>query len=128
MTGSIGWWTWILWSFGRPFVVTAPACTSCSWLLHLRRLLSLVLTVVLLLFAFFYLWPLVEDQFGRAGRRWVIMLLGLACILPQLLFELFYPHPFDITAFQDTVDYEFSDAEMAYEFAELNEEAYPEVN
>ena len=46
MTGSIGWWTWMLWTFGRPFVVKAPACPRCSWLLHLRRLIGLLLTVV----------------------------------------------------------------------------------
>ncbi len=113
----------MLWTFGRPFVVTAPACRRCSWLLHLRRLISLLLTVVLLYLAFWHLWPLVKDHVGVVGHRWVMLLLGFACLAPLLFFELFFPHPFNITAFSDTVDYEFSDAEMAYEFAELNNDA-----
>jgi hypothetical protein len=28
MTGTLGWWTWLLWWWGKPFVAKAPACTA----------------------------------------------------------------------------------------------------
>ena len=40
-----------------------------------------------------------------------------------MLYESFCPHPFDLTAYSKSVDYEFSDEEMAHEFAELNNDA-----
>ena len=33
----------------------------------------------------------------------------------------YLPAPIDLTAYSDTVDYEFRDADYAQEFAELNE-------
>jgi len=49
--------------------------------------------------------------------------LALLCLAPQIIFEAYFPKDFDITAFSDSVDYEFRDEDMAYEFAELNEDA-----
>jgi hypothetical protein len=49
--------------------------------------------------------------------------LALALLLPYFLYQSLNPHPLDITAHSDSVDYEFRDAGMAYEFAELNEDA-----
>lgn len=43
VTGSIGWWSWLLWAYGKPFTFRAPACRRCGWLFHLQRLLSLLL-------------------------------------------------------------------------------------
>ena len=49
--------------------------------------------------------------------------LALGSLLPYFLYESLNPHPLDITAHSDSVDYEFRDAGMAYEFAELNQDA-----
>ena len=123
ITGAIGWWTWLLWMFGNPFTVKAPACSSCGWRLHLKRLVNLLITVGLIAVAFVYLWPLVSDQLPRTARNWIMMGLGLLCLTPQIIYEVFFPHPFDITAYSNSVDYEFRDEDMAYEFAELNDHA-----
>ena len=123
ITGSIGWWTWLLWMFGNPFSVKAPACTWCGLRLHLNRLVSLLITLGLIAVAFVYLWPLVSDEFPRLARKWIMMGMALLCLVPQVIYELFFPHPFDITAHANSVDYEFGDAVMAYEFAKLNEDA-----
>lgn len=45
ITGSIGWWTWLLWHFGGVFTVTAPACSSCGRRLHLKRFESLLVII-----------------------------------------------------------------------------------
>ena len=123
VTGTIGWWTWLLWIFGKPFTVRAPACKFCAWRLHLQRFLGFLGTIVLLVVVFLLLWPLVSDYLPRTGRRWFMMIFGVVCLIPYCLVEAFFPKPFDITAFRDSVDYEFRDKVMAYEFAQLNEDA-----
>ena len=123
ITGTIGWWSWLLWVFGKPFTVKAPACTVCGWRLHLQRLVSLFITIGLIVVAFWFLWPLVSDQLPRTARKWIMMGLALLCLAPQIFYEVYFPQPFDITAYSDSVDYEFRDEDMAYEFADLNEDA-----
>ena len=49
-----------------------------------------------------------------------MMGLGLVCLAPYLLFRVFFPHSFDVTAYSASVDYEFRDEELASEFAMLN--------
>ncbi len=123
VTGSIGWWTWIFWAFGKPVIVSAPSCTLCGWQLQLRRLAGLLVTVGLIYFAYSFVWPLVDKDIPRLTRKWIMMGLGLACLLPQILYEMFVPAVFSITAFKDSIDYEFRDEEQAQEFAAHNEDA-----
>ena len=47
--------------------------------------------------------------------------LVLAALSPWILFEVFFPRRFDVTARGEWIDYEFSSAEYADEFAALNE-------
>ena len=121
LTGTIGWWSWLLWSFNRPFRVKAPACSHCRWRLHLLRFTSLLVSAALLVVAYQYLWPLVPRDIPFATRKWILLAIGLVCLIPQVAYELCFPHPFSITAYEDSVDYEFLDKETAYEFALLNE-------
>lgn len=123
ITGSIGWWTWLLWCFGSACIVRAPACNHCSWRLHAGRFASLAFTVGVAIMAIWLIWPLVGDAVPRSLRRWAMMGLAVACILPQAIYEVVYPKPFDITAYSDSVDYEFADQELAVEFAALNHDA-----
>ena len=123
VTGSIGWWTWLLWHFGDIVTIKAPACTSCGWRLHLMRLGSLLVTIAGCFVACWLLWPLIAAYCPRFARKWVVMGLALALLLPYFLYQSLNPHPLDITAHSDSVDYEFRDAGMAYEFAELNADA-----
>jgi hypothetical protein len=54
-------------------------------------------------------------------KRWIAMGIALACMLPYFLWEVIAPRPIDLTAYTETVDYEFRDAEYAEEFAALNQ-------
>jgi hypothetical protein len=123
VTGTIGWWTWLLWMFGKPYMVKAPACTRCSWILHLQRLSSIFTTCFLLWIAFWYLWPMVEHLVSPGWRRLAMMGLGLVCIAPQLFYEVCYPKALGITAYSNSVDFEFRDEGTAFEFAGQNFDA-----
>jgi hypothetical protein len=43
--------------------------------------------------------------------------------VPQFIFEVFFAKPFDLTAYADSVDYEFTSKDYAVEFAALNMDA-----
>lgn len=120
MTGTLGWWSWLVWWFGNQFVVKAPACSGCAWTLHARRLLSLVVTLAIVAVVMLVVWPHFKDFVPRLLQRWVAIGLALVCLLPQVLFEVFFAAPFDITAYEHSVDYEFTSKEYAIEFAMLN--------
>jgi hypothetical protein len=123
ITGTMGWWTWLLWHFGWPFTVKAPACTFCAWRLYAGRLVSLLITIALCVITLWLVWPLFSDQVPRPARKWAMMGLILVCSSPYFIYQVFFPQPFDITAKSESVDYEFRDGDMAYEFAELNQDA-----
>lgn len=123
VTGSIGWWTWALWIFGDPFSVRVPACKGCGWRLHFHRFASFLLTCVLIYIAFWHVWPLVKIEVSPGLQKWIMLGLAVLCVLPQVIYELFFPHAFCITAFTKSVDYEFRDEDAAYEFAALNDDA-----
>ena len=123
ITHSVGWWTVVTLFFGMPFSVKAPACSGCGWMLQGKRLASLLITILLFWVSLQYLWPYLKDEVPLSVRKWVSVGLGLVCVGPYFVYELFFPHPFNLTAHGDNVDYEFRDPEMAYEFAELNEDA-----
>lgn len=123
MTGTLGWWTWLLWFWGKPFVAKAPACAACAWRLHALRFISLVVTIAITVAALWFIWPSLKDSVPQGLRKWAMMGLALLCVLPQILFEVFYAKPFDITAFSDSVDYEFKSKDYALEFATLNLDA-----
>jgi hypothetical protein len=53
-------------------------------------------------------------------KRWLAMSIALISLLPWIAWETVFPPPIDLTAFSDTVDYEFRDPEYAEEFMELN--------
>lgn len=71
----------------------------------------------------FLAWPYLNDLVARPLRKWVAMALMLVCLCPYFLWEVFFPPSIDITAYSESVDYEFRDADYAYEFAELNGDA-----
>jgi hypothetical protein len=123
ITGTIGWWTWLLWWFGTPLIVKAPACSLCSWKLHGSRLMSLAVTILIATIVIFFAWDYVNEHVPRFLRKWTLMLIGIASLSPQLLYEIFYPQPFNVTAFSDSVDYEFTSLTCAARFAAENHNA-----
>jgi len=47
----------------------------------------------------------------------------LVCCAPYFVWEVFFPPTIDITAYKDSVDYEFADEDYAYDFTGLNDDA-----
>lgn len=123
VTGTLGWWTWVAWWWGMPFKAKAPACAGCSWRQLFLRLLSLVVTIATVVVAFWWIWPLFKEAVPAGLRRWAMMGLAIVCLLPQILFEVFFARPFDVTAYSESVDYEFTSSDYAIEFALWNADA-----
>ena len=123
LTNSIGWWTWLFWFFGKPFCVRVPACNGCGRRLHLVRIFAFLIMVAIAYLSVKIFWPLVPADIPRAIRKLIFLGLFFLCASPILILQVFFPPPFDITAYKDSVDYEFRDEELAFEFAELNEDA-----
>jgi hypothetical protein len=113
----------LLWWFGKAFVVKAPACIRCAWKLHGLRLASLLATISIAAAALFFIWPHLKDSIPRPLRMWAMMVLVVICILPQIVLEVFFAAPFDVTAYAGSVDYEFTSQGYASEFALLNQDA-----
>ena len=52
-----------------------------------------------------------------------MMGLVIVCVLPQAIYNVVHAPPFDMTAYSDSVDYEFASIDDAIEFAALNSNA-----
>ncbi len=87
------------------------------------RFLSLIVTIGIALAAFWLIWPHFRDSLPRGLRKWAMMGLALVCLLPQFIFEVFFANPFDVTAYTESVDYEFTSKDYAVDFAMLNRDA-----
>lgn len=120
VTSSVGWWSLFTWWWGKPFAVKAPACSFCAWKLQWLRFVSLVVMLVTVTLALWFVWPAVQGAIPRALQKMAMMGIALLCLLPQVLFEVFYARPFDVTAFEESVDYEFTSKRYAADFAVLN--------
>jgi hypothetical protein len=123
MTVPVEQWTWLLWWFGKPFVTKAPACTDCAWKLHALRFVSLVVAISITVAALWLIWPHFKDPVPHGMRKYAMAVLVLLCLLPQLIFEVFFARPFGINADVDGVDYEFTSKDYAVDFAKQNIDA-----
>ncbi|MDF1798450.1 MAG: hypothetical protein P1V81_04690 [Planctomycetota bacterium] len=119
-TNAIGWWTFTSFSFGRRFVVEAPACVPCADAMGRQRWRSRGFTLVLTILAVAIALSLFGDMEGPA-RRYVAMGVMLLVMAPYILVQVFWPPVFDVTAFKRSVDFEFANLDYAHEFAELND-------
>lgn len=118
-THAIGWWTGALWAFGSRFCVDVPACYSCriemrrqKWS---RRIITWGFAAIGVAVAVYLL-----AEYHGPFKRWLTLGIALLCLLPLIVWETLFPPPLDLTAYSNTVDYEFRDAEYATEFAALN--------
>ena len=122
-THTIGWWTALLWFFGWSFTTRVPACGKCRWKIRFQRVGGLVLSLTVAALFMVFVWPHMDEWVARPIRKWVAIGMILVCLAPYFLWETIYPPAIDITAYKNSVDYEFRDAGYASEFAELNEES-----
>ncbi len=81
------------------------------------------MTISIAVAALWLVWPHWKDSVPRGLRKWAMMGLAILCLLPQIVFEVFFAKPFDVTAYADSVDYEFKSKDYAVEFASLNYDA-----
>jgi len=87
------------------------------------RIFSLLVTLGLSFAALLLIWPYVSDSVPRSVRKWVGVGIAIVCVLPQIIFEVLFPKPFDISAYSDSVDYEFASIDYAIAFAQSNSDA-----
>ena len=104
---------------GRRTEVHAPACAPCVARMTSRRVVSLVVTILLVTLGVFLALGALGSYDGPFKKP-----LGiggaLLALVPWILVEVLWPPVFDITVFRDTVDYEFADADYADEFEAMN--------
>lgn len=118
-TRAIGWWTWLFWLPGRKFSVEVPACSWCGGRLRRQHLFRWLLTVALIFTAIVLIAPNFEG-ITRPLRKWLILGAVIVCLSPWFVLQMVFPPPIDLTAYTDSVEYEFRDPEYAAEFAALN--------
>jgi hypothetical protein len=119
-TNAIGWWTLAFWSFGQRLTVEVPACEPCRGRMRRQRWVQLAVNAAGAVAGVGLAMSLLRWYQGPL-KRWLVLGIALVCLLPVILWETFFPRPFEMTAFSDTVDYEFRDSGYAKEFAALNE-------
>lgn len=120
---TIGLLSSLLMVFGKGFTVHIPCCRSCAAKIRNRKLLGLLATIVAAGLVITFVWPQVVDFAPEPLRKWICVGLILVAALPLLLLSVLYPPAFDMTAYGDSIDYEFRHAEYASSFAQLNDDA-----
>lgn len=110
----------LLWMFGWSRV-EIPICGKCKSRYRLQRWGRATACFGLIIIACWFILPHLK-ALSPTLKKFVGAALVLLAISPFVLLEVLWPPYFDTTAKSDTVDYEFSDAEYADEFRELNQE------
>lgn len=100
-------------------VVHVPACAGCGWRIGLQRWWRIAVLVCLAVLVVWFGTDLVA-LLPRPFRKWALMGLALAALLPWSIWEAMAPLPFAMTVTADEVTYEFRDRRYAGEFALLN--------
>jgi hypothetical protein len=118
-TNAIGWWTLASWSFGQRFSVEVPSCGPCRAGMQRQRWARLAVNMACAIVGVGVGFSVLRWYAGPL-KKWLVMAVALVCLLPVVLWETLFPRPLDMTAFSETVDYEFRDATYAQEFAKLN--------
>ena len=122
-TSTQGWWTFLTLFFGTPVRVLVPVCPHCRWMIRLQRWGDNLLVSLFVLAAIFAFMPYIEPHVPRALAKYVVALLLVVCMSPYLLWKWFWPPDFDVTAHDNSIDYEFKSEIYAAEFITLNEDA-----
>jgi hypothetical protein len=121
-TNAIGWWTVVFWWFGARFQADVPACDVCRRQMVRQKWIRIVVNAVFIFVGVLIAMSLLQWYRGPF-KKLLVMVVALICLIPLMLWETFFPKPFDMTAYSETVDYEFQNADYAAEFAVLNLQA-----
>jgi len=102
----------------QPLRSTRPACDACISKLVWQRRGRFVISLLFICVGVFIAHRVLGDFKGI--NKAITIAITLASCVPWFLWEVFVPRAIELTAFKDTVDYEFADPDFAAEFAELN--------
>jgi fatty acid desaturase len=116
--GSILFW----WMLGSKAVVEFPCCQTCKFKMRMQRFGSAIATLFLAIIAIYFFFPILKDWERPLGRI-MMLVMGLVCVSPVVIFQVFFPPAFDITSSKKSISYEFKHEEDAIAFSELNEDA-----
>ena len=116
-TRAIGWWS-ALFASGPRHEVDVPACKPCAGKLRWHAHVRLAITIALIGLGVWIGFQIFDDASG--WRRWAVGGIALATAVPYILWCVVKPPVFDMTAYSESVDYEFADEAYADEFLALN--------
>lgn len=122
-TDSSGWWSMFFWWMWRRHATEAPACKECGRSLHRQRFGMTLMTAAVVGLVLFCVFPMFEDMIPRAFRKYAFVGVVILCLLPQIIYRVANPLPFYTTAYRKSVDYEFRERLMAFQFANMNQDA-----
>lgn len=89
-TNAVGWWTWLLWTFGPRHTVAVPACGPCRGRMSRRRWVQLAINVVVMAAGVMAAGSLLAWYQGPF-KRWLMLGIVLVCLLPVFVWETFFP-------------------------------------
>ncbi len=107
---------------GPKFSAEAPACRLCRDQMR-RHIWGRIAANVVFILGGLGVGIRVISGHHTAFANVILFVICLLCLAPLIAWRMYHPLPFDITAYPDTVDYEFHDRAYAQEFAALNEDA-----
>jgi hypothetical protein len=85
-----------------------------------QRWVKLVVEAILVAHGVCFAAYLLGGSLRGPFKRWLALGIALLCMLPWFVWETVFPRPIDLTAYAQSVNYEFRDEDYAEEFAELN--------
>lgn len=110
----------LLYFFGKKSTVDVPCCSTCRGAFRLQRWGRKAVMWVMLIAAGGVAWQFRDSVEGRGLRKLALVGIAIVALAPFIVWEVFRPPYFDITANSKDVDYEFQSEAYAHEFATLN--------
>jgi len=103
-----------------------PVCEDCSGKFFRQRWFRTLVCWTIIGIVVFVTLPYFQGL-NRSITKLAILAIALAAIIPHMIFEVFFPRWFDVTASKQTTQYEFKSEDYATDFYALNRVAYPEI-
>lgn len=120
-TNQTGWWTYILWTFGRRFKVQVPACARCRRSLTIRIWIHRLVLVGAAIVGVYFAGYLFSEWKRGHLKKLAMGGVAIAVVVPAEIAVCYWlPLPLDLTYDDGTVTYEFKSRFYAIEFARAN--------
>ncbi len=101
-----------------------PLCRGCRTRFYRQRWVRSAVCWAVLIVVVFVAMPYFQG-WNRLVTKLAVLAIAIAALAPQILFMVFFPPWFDVTASKKTTAYEFKSEDYAEEFFLLNRDAYP---